>query len=294
MLAQVADFLNHLRLARGASEHTLLAYARDIEDFLNYCSAKGVGLGEVDGWLIRAYLAGLGSRGLKRTTIGRKLAALRSFYRFLCRRGELEVNPFKGVFAPRPERHLPLFLYYQEVEALLRLPKSSTAAGQRDRALLEVLYASGARVGEVVGLNLSDLHLEEGYAIVRGKGGKERLVPLGRAAVAALKAYLANARPRLAHGRQSEAVFLNQKGGRLSQRGVRYILARYVRLAGLDERISPHTFRHSFATHLLEGGADLRVVQELLGHARLSTTQVYTHVSGARLREVYNRTHPRA
>lgn len=294
MLAQVEDFLNYLRSMRGASHHTLAAYGKDIADFLNYCHTKGVPFAQVDGWLIRAYLANLVSRGLKRSTIGRKLAALRSFYRFLCRRGELEANPFQGILAPRSERRLPLFLYYQEIEALLRLPKCSTATGQRDRALLEVLYASGARVSEVVGLNLGDLHLEEGYAMVRGKGGKERLVPLGRAAVAALKDYLSQARPRLARGRRVEAVFLNRQGGRLSQRGVRYLLARYVRLAGLDARISPHTLRHTFATHLLEGGADLRVVQELLGHARLSTTQVYTHVTGARLREVYLKTHPRA
>ncbi|MBC7335144.1 MAG: site-specific integrase, partial [Clostridia bacterium] len=186
MLVLLQDFLSYLRLERGAAGSTISAYGRDIADFLNFCAGRAVKAKEVDAWLIRAYLAGLSRKGLRRTTVARKIAALRSFYRYLRRRGEVAANPFSLVCAPRPEKHLPLFLYYQEVETLLRLPRADTPGGQRDRALLEVLYATGARVEEIVGLDLEDLHLEEGYAVVRGKGSKERVVLLGGEAQAAL------------------------------------------------------------------------------------------------------------
>jgi tyrosine recombinase XerC len=288
------DFLQYLRLGRGASEHTLRAYRADIEEFLRFCHGRGREFLRADQWVARAYLSGLYRRGLSRITVARKVAALRSFYRYLLRQGGVETNPFSLVRPPKLRRRLPRFFYYHEVEALLALPRTNTPAGKRDRALLEVLYASGARVAEVVGLNLGDVRLEEGYALVRGKGAKERVAFLGAEAAAALKSYLEEGRPALARGAPTEALFLNCRGNRLSQRGVRYLLARYMRQAGWEKKAGPHALRHSFATHLLERGADLRAVQELLGHASLSTTQVYTHVSGARLRAVYDRTHPRA
>jgi tyrosine recombinase XerC len=289
----LAEFSSYLKLRQGVSPNTVRAYCQDVEDFIEFCRARGITPEKVDGWVARAYLAHLLQKGLARSTVARKIAALRSFYRYMSRQGRLKSNPFSLVEVPRQRRRLPRFLYYPEVEALLAQPRADTL-GLRDRALLEVLYATGARISEALGLNIGDLHLEEGYAVVRGKGGKERLVLLGRKASRALKAYLDHARGKLLAREATEAVFLNRNGGRLSPRGARYLLARYLRSAGLDKRCSPHSLRHSFATHLLENGADLRVVQELLGHARLSTTQVYTHVSGARLREVYNRTHPRA
>ncbi|MGB9919453.1 MAG: tyrosine recombinase XerC [Moorellales bacterium] len=294
MVADLAAFLQYLHLARAASEHTLRAYRVDIEEFLQFCRERGVTMEQVDTWMVRAYLASLYRREVGRATVARKLAALRSFYRYLLREGRISANPFRVVRAPKIGRRLPRFLYYHEIEALLALPKTSTARGKRDRALLECLYATGARVEEIVRLNLSDLRLEEGWALVRGKGGKERLVFLGEKAVAALRCYLETGRPHLVGKKSSEAVFLNRRGERLTQRGVRYLVYRYLQKAGLDKRVGPHTFRHSFATHLVERGADLRTVQELLGHASLSTTQIYTHVSGARLRSVYERTHPRA
>lgn len=288
------SFLKHMRFERGASSNTIAAYGKDIGEFLAFCNKNDVELTEVDEWLVRAYLASLTRRGLERSTITRKLTALRTFFRYLFRQGSLATSAFDTISLPKLEKSLPLFLYYQEMISLLQLPVDGTPAGRRDRALLEVLYATGARVSELVALDMTDLNLSEGMVMVRGKGQKERLVCLGRPAVSWLAAYLDSGRPELAGGRMTPAVFLNHRGDRLTQRGVRYILKQYVIKAGLNRGVSPHTLRHTFATHLLDGGADLRVVQDLLGHARLSTTQIYTHVSGARLREVYDRTHPRA
>lgn len=240
-------------------------------------------------------MAQLQEKGLSKSTVARKLAALRSFYRYLTREEIINANPMTNVTTPKLEKRLPKFLYYQEVEALLNAPDASNQ-GQRDKAILETIYGGGLRVSELVGMNMGDIDFSLGYARVFGKGSKERIVPLGGAALRALKQYISCGRKELeakSISRQ-EALFLNKYGGRLSARSVRNIVNKYVAQAALTQKISPHALRHSFATHLLEAGADLRSVQELLGHVKMATTQVYTHVTKKQLKTVYQKTHPRA
>lgn len=298
-ICYLADFLGYLQAEKNFSPHTLRAYEKDLKDFFTFVSREAPETSpEIwDPRLIRGYLSFLYQRGLQRTTIARKMAALRSFCRFAYQQGLLSQAFFYRLGVTlRLEKKLPHFLSEAEVTHLLEAPLSPGFFGLRDRALLETIYASGIRVSEVVGLNEDDLELARGTARVWGKGAKERLVPLGSFAVRALEAYLKNGRPWLLdRGKQGEkALFLNCRGGRLSTRGVYNVVLKYARLALSSGGISPHTLRHSFATHLLEGGADLRAVQELLGHARLATTQIYTHVTRVRLYEVYQKTHPRA
>ena len=251
---------------------------------------------EVTHLLIREYLASLKESGLTKSTIGRKLAAIRSFFRYLCRTEIVAYNPLLGVATPRRDRLLPHFLYVHEVEQLLAAPEAATPLARRDLAILETFYATGIRLSELVGLDLGDIDFSLGYVRVFGKGAKERIVPIGRVALAACEDYLVSARPRLAARSQAagKALFLNYQGGRLSGRSVERMLARYLDKIALGRQLSPHAIRHSFATHLLENGADLRVVQELLGHVNVSTTQIYTHLSKDRLKRVYDRAHPRA
>ncbi|MEW5762887.1 MAG: tyrosine recombinase XerC [Bacillota bacterium] len=292
-------FLAYLEVERHASPHTLAAYRRDIfaglDFFARVLGTDDVGLtpAALNTRLMRRYVAHL-SRHLAPASVARKLAAWRSFFKFLRREGYVSRNPLEGVPGPKRPRRLPRVLRYEQVERLVEAPADSPL-GLRDRALWEILYATGIRVSELVGLNISDVDPDAAYVKVLGKGRKERLVPMGRCAAAALRAYLACGRPALIDPRRpaGDALFLNSRGGRISARGVRKRLAGYLEKLGLGGAASPHTLRHSFATHLLDGGADLRVVQELLGHARLSTTQVYTHVSRERMKEVYRRTHPR-
>lgn len=241
----------------------------------------------VDVQLLRWYLASLWRKGLARATISRKLAALRSFYRYLARMGAVSSPAALDLATPKRDRPLPKFLEKDEAEALLNGPNETTPLGMRDRAILETLYGGGLRVGELVDLNLTDLNLARGQLRVMGKGRRERICLVGRRAVNALQLYLTEGRPKLKSPRSGDALFLNCQGGRLTARGVQMIVRKY-------GDVSPHALRHSFATHLLEGGADLRAVQELLGHASLSTTQIYTHVTAERLRSVYERCHPRA
>lgn len=300
MYRYIDQYFFYLQAERDASPNTLEGYRRDLFDGLDFfCRELGsndheLEPGAINHLLLRRYLAHLKARGLARSTVARRLTAWRSLYRYLCREGVVPSNPLLRVITPRRASKLPRFFFLAEASRLVELPVGKGPRDLRDRALLETLYAAGIRVGELVGLNLPDLDLAGGSLLVRGKGSKERIVPLGSYAVAALKLYLQDGRPDLAKNKDNYAVFLNYRGGRLTARGVRKILAGYMRQAGLDPPGGPHTLRHSFATHLLDNGADLRSVQELLGHARLSTTQIYTHITRERLKRVYDKAHPRA
>lgn len=289
MDAAVGSFLEYLGVERGASPHTLRGYAADLTEFTRFLAAEKIGgLPDVDTRAVRAYLARLHQRRLSKATIARKLAAVRSCFRFLARRGALEQNPARRVRSLRQGRRLPTFLPLDETLGALDLGTEGSAAGARDRALIEVLYGGGLRVAEGCGLDLDDL--DEGRRTVRvlGKGDKERVVPIGETAVEALDAYFAM------RGRHRGPLFLNSRGGRLTTRSAHRIVRAWARRAGVGQRVTPHTLRHSFATHMLGAGADLRLIQELLGHSRLSTTQRYTHVSPEQLMKVYDRFHPRA
>jgi integrase/recombinase XerC len=288
-------FLTYLRAGRNASPYTVKNYRSDIGQFLDYCRAKGVGsIEQIDRSLLRAYLAELDAAGYVKASIARRMAELRSFGDFLVREDVLERNPFRTVGAPRIPKRLPQYLTIAELEMLLSVPDTSTPLGLRDRAIIEVLYAAGLRVSELVGLNVTDADLAQAQVRVVGKGGKERIGLLGRPAVRAVSAYLNGGRPELLGQRPTGALWLNHRGGRLTVRGVALVLDKAGRQAGIRTPVTPHVLRHTFATHLLDGGADLRVVQELLGHANLVTTQIYTHVSQSRAREVYLGAHPRA
>lgn len=294
----IEEFLEYRRVARNSAPHTLKAYAADLAQFAAFLEEKGVtALAEVDLRVLRAFLASLQTQQYARTTLARKQAALRAFFRWARRSGRTANDPARLLRAPRQPRSLPKFLHTEEIEALMRAP-DDTPVGLRDRALLELLYASGLRAGEVVGLDADDLDLAAGEMRVRhGKGRKERIALLGRAAAAAIQDYLLRGRPALAQNARrgaSRALLLNKYGERLSDRGVRRTFDKYVAAVGARLKITPHVLRHSFATHLLENGADLRAVQELLGHANLATTQIYTHVTTERLQQVYDEAHPRA
>ncbi len=288
----IDTFLEHLEHERQVSPHTLRGYSRDLLDLLAYTGDRPVA--EIDNLAIRGFLAHLHEAGASRATVARKLAAVRSFFRFLVEREVIESSPAVLVRTPRQPRRLPRCLHEDEVGRLLDAPGAGDPFPQRDRAILELLYSTGIRVSELTGLEIDDLDLAVGLCRVRGKGGRERLVPIGSVAVQALYGYLMSERRRLVPHGDTKALFLSRSGKRLSARSVRRLLARYRARTGLPDDVSPHTLRHSFATHLLDRGADLRSVQELLGHESLSTTQIYTHVSGERLREVYMHAHPRA
>ncbi|OAT83583.1 tyrosine recombinase XerC [Desulfotomaculum copahuensis] len=300
MYSYIDSFIYYLQLEKNASPHTLDNYQRDLFQGLDFFARvrhkedSRLEPAEIDHLLMRSYLGELQSQGLSRRSIARKLAAWRSFFRYLSREGVVPASPLTRLSSPRLEKKLPRFLFPDQCRALVEAPDTGTPLGSRDRALLETLYAGGMRVGELVSLDLDDLELTRGHLRVAGKGARERLAPLGSFAIAALRDYLLGGRPALAVPGSERAVFLNYRGGRLSVRGVRKIINKYVKQLSLEGRVSPHTLRHSFATHLLDNGADLRAVQELLGHVRLSTTQIYTHVTRERLKEVYRRAHPRA
>ncbi len=286
------SFLRHLEGERNASPHTVRAYASDLDQFLDHLKdelQREPSVEDADHLTIRAFLAKLHRGGVKKVSAARKLAALRTFFGWLCREGRLAKNPARLLTAPRVERRIPEHLEQDEAAALIEVA-GDDAPARRARALLELLYATGIRCAELVGLDVDDLDLDARAVRVLGKGRKERIVPFGQPALEALRAWL-EARATLARG---PAVFVNLRGGRLSDRSVRTILAKAVTAAAVQRRVSPHTLRHSFATHLLERGADLRAIQELLGHASLSTTQRYAHVNARHLLEVYQRTHPRA
>ena len=283
----LAAFLRYLEVEKHASPHTLKSYRTDLEDFQRFVAGLGLGsLSAVDVRTVRAFLAAVHTRGLDPASVARKLAALRSWLRFLVRRHVLGRNPAQLVRAPRLPRKLVSFLPIDETAALMAAP--GERGGARDVAILELLYASGLRVSELVGLDVRDVDLAETTVRVLGKGRKERIVPFGTAAGRALRDHLVE------RGGTAGALFLNRRRGRLSVRSVHTIVRRRARAAGITRRVSPHTLRHTFATHLLDAGADLRMIQELLGHSRLSTTQRYTHVGSDQLMKIYDAAHPRA
>ena len=294
----VLDFLAHLELERGLARNTLEAYRSDLLAFGRHLTERGRRPDAATGRDLADYFASLaaGDEGppASAATIRRKSACLRSFHCHLRREGVRDSDPTTAIAAPRRPAKLPDVLSRDEVGALLAAPSGTDPLALRDRALLETMYASGLRASEATGLELAHLDLEAGFLRARGKGAKERLVPVGRAARAALRAYLERGRPRLAGTSLDPAVFLNAHGRPLSRQGLHGLVRRYAREAGLSRRVTPHTLRHSFATHLLSGGCDLRSLQEMLGHADVSTTQIYTHLSTERLREVYFNAHPRA
>ncbi len=297
--AKLAEFLQHLGLEMNSSAQTVKSYREDLSQTLGFLRelTKRPNLDARD-WntrTLRAFLAWLHEQGYAKATIARRLAATRTFGKFLCRDGTLTTNPGESLRTPRQDKKLPHFLTVEQMQKLLATPSCNLVYGRRDRAILEALYSAGLRVSEVVGLNLLDLDLKDGVMVVRGKGKKERIALLGDEAKHSIQVWLPERQRLLAGvGKESPAVFLNKSGGRLTTRSVGRLLEKYLALAGLDPRTSPHTLRHSFATHLLDAGADIRGVQELLGHKSLATTQVYTHVTTKRLQESYLKAHPRA
>lgn len=288
-------FIDHLRFERGVSDRTLEAYDHDVTRLAVFLSARGRSEpGDATTADLRAFVLRLKELGLAPSSIARNVSAVRTYFGFLLAEGLIAADPSERIRTPRGWRTLPEVLTPAEVARLLEHPDLSHPLAWRDRALLEFMYASGVRVSEVVGLRLRDLALEEEIAVVRGKGDKQRLVPVGRRAVSTLTIYLRETRPRLERGGGEGRVFLNARGTPLSRMGVWKILRGHVEGAGIEKPVSPHTLRHSFATHLLEGGADLIAVQEMLGHADISTTQIYTHVDRRYLAEVHRSFHPRA
>jgi integrase/recombinase XerC len=291
--AEIAAFLRHLDRERNASPHTIRAYGEDLEQFARHVRSELGREGrpkDVDHLLIRAFLARLHRQGLKSVSAARKLATLRTFFRYLCREGILDRNPARSLLSPRLEKRVPTYLDERDVTLLIEMPGEGFPAA-RGRAILELLYATGIRCSELVGLDIAEIDRSSRMIRVLGKGRKERIVPFGGRAGAAIDAYLPlrnQARPR------TDALFVNARGGRLSDRSVRLLVRQRMHAVALARRVSPHTLRHSFATHLLERGADLRAIQELLGHASLSTTQRYTHVNTRHLLEIYNKSHPRS
>lgn len=292
---QLTRFLDHLSVERGLSPRTLDAYRRDVKRLIEFLEGRGVSSPDrVGAGDLREFVYGLKDRGLEASSIRRNLSAVRTYFAFLVNEGITATDPTDRVELPRAWRRLPHALSRADMERLLEAPDPSDRLYWRDRALLETAYASGMRVSELTGLKVRDVDLHEGLAVVVGKGSKERVVPLGRAALRAIEVYQREIRPRLLRGRAEAALFLNARGRPLSRMGVWKILRRQVERAGIRKRVTPHTLRHSFATHLLEGGADLAAVQEMLGHADIATTQIYTHVEREYLRDVHRRFHPRA
>jgi integrase/recombinase XerD len=295
----VLDFLAYLEFERGLSRNTLEAYRTDLLQFGRFLARREMSALEAGPGAVADFLAELAAGDVERppastATIHRKTACLRSFYRHLRREGLLDRDPTATLSPPRRSRKLPHVLTRGEIDRLLSQPRGTEPAALRDRALLELMYACGLRASEAIGLELTDVDLEERVLRARGKGSKERVVPIGQAAVQALRAYLQRGRPGLVKGAPVAHVFVNFRGGGLTRQGLYKIVRRHAVTAGLADRISPHTLRHTFATHLLAGGCDLRSVQEMLGHADVSTTQLYTHLSSQRLKDVYFRAHPRA
>ncbi len=296
MDAHISAFEEYLRHEKNASEHTLTNYLNDLRQFQEFLGARKHGQDDVksiDHRVIRHFLSFLHQRRYKKSSIGRKVASLRAFFRFLHRERVVEVNPAKIVATPKAEKKHPRFLTVDDAFRLMEAPDEKTLQGLRDKAILEVFYASGVRISELAGLNEEDVDLGIGLMKVLGKGKKERIVTLGSHATQAVQNYL-KAKEVLPAEQKKTPMFLNRYGKRLSGRGIRRVVEKYVNQAVISNRISPHGLRHSFATHLLDGGADLRSIQELLGHVSLATTQKYTHLSMDKLMEVYDRTHPRA
>ena len=285
----IGKFTNFLKTERHYSAHTISNYQRDLKFLVNFLKDR-----KIDRGTARDYLLALEKKRFSRRTIARKVSSARSFFRFLLREKLVEQNPFENLLTPKLPKKLPNFLYPDEITRLFESPDKKTPQGLRDQAILEVLYGTGLRVTEIIRINMNDVDFDEGEIKVLGKGSKERIVLFGSHAGTALHHYIRNARPKLLNGKKSAALFINRRGSRFTPRSVERMIVRYSQKAGINKKVTPHTLRHSFATHLLSGGADLRMVQELLGHVSLSTTQVYTHITKERLKEVYDSAHPRA
>jgi tyrosine recombinase XerC len=282
----IEKFVRYLEIEKNYSKHTILNYSLDLNNFQEFLGEGAIE--NVDYLCVRKYLALLKEKHYTSRTISRKLSSLRSFFRFLNREGFLKQNPVSAISSPKLDKHLPVFMTEEEVSRLIEASIPENEAGQRDRAALEAFYSTGIRISELVGLNIDDVDFISGIVKVRGKGKKERIVPIGDQALSALRLYIEKRK------KQSNIVFLNKNGQRITDRGIRKVVKKYILSAGIKQGVSPHTFRHSFATHLLNRGADLRTVQELLGHANLGTTQIYTHLTTDKLKSVYNKAHPRA
>jgi len=285
----IDKFINYLKVEKNASEHTIKNYAIDLDAFSLFLGEKDVS--EVDHLVLRRFLAEMRSKSYSKRTIARKLASLRSFFKFLFREGYIKSNPVTAISSPKLDKKLPKFLDVDKVTKVILKPDTNTEQGLRDRAILETLYSTGVRVSELVGLDSADIDFISGVIKVLGKGSKERMIPIGEEALNAIRRYNGK---KDKEEKARDAVFLNNRGGRLTDRSIRRILDKYIKSCAIEEKMSPHSLRHSFATHLLDRGADLRSVQELLGHMNLSTTQIYTHVTIDRLKSVYDKTHPRA
>ncbi|WP_170007536.1 site-specific tyrosine recombinase XerD [Bacillus fonticola] len=296
MKDELLDFLRYLRLERGRSENTIEAYHRDITRYVQYLESveQLTNWKDVERLHIVQFFQFLQEEGKSTRTVARHTASIRSFHKFLLLERKVDRDPTIHLISPKMERSLPKVLSLQEVDAMLEAPTGKRVLVLRDRALLEVMYATGLRVSELIGLQISDVHLSLGFLRAKGKGGKERIVPMGSKAEEAVTLYLQESRPSLVKQRKEEALFVNFHGKRLTRQGCWKLLKAFARDAGIQKEVTPHTLRHSFATHLVENGADLRAVQEMLGHADISTTQIYTHVSKARLKDVYTQFHPRA
>ena len=295
MESLIQEFIDYLGHEKGLASNTLESYSRDLKQYYGFLSGdSSLSLENASQSTIVAYLMDLRKQGKATATIARRLAALKAFYQFLVKENYVESDPTGELSSPKLERKLPKVLTVEEVERLLAQPDFSTPAGKRDKAMLELLYATGIRVSELVNLNVQDVDLQEGFVRCLGKGSKERVVPIGEMAIIALRSYLENARSKLIADPKEKALFVNHHGRRLTRQGFWKIVKKYSQQALIRKEITPHTLRHSFATHLLENGADIRAVQEMLGHADISTTQIYTHVTKDRLKDVYAKSHPRA
>lgn len=291
----INDFINYLKAGKNASIHTIRAYKKDLEQFFYFLKSNNININSVDVKILRKYSASLFERNLKRTSIARKLASIRTLFSFLVRSEMLKTNPASFLRTPKLEKRLPVFLDVKEILALLESPDDGTFIGMRNRAILEVFYSTGIRVSELVGLNVGDVDIVAGFIKVKGKGNKERIVPIGNKALNSLKNYeYKKSSIKIEPFSNRLPLFMNKKGGKITDRQVRRIVKSEIRKCSIKRKISPHVLRHTFATHLLNSGADLRAVQELLGHANLSTTQIYLHVTTEFLKKVYEKSHPRA
>jgi integrase/recombinase XerC len=290
MQRYIDKFITYLKVEKNSSPHTITNYTVDLDSFRTFLGEKAVA--DVDHIVLRRFLAEMRAKSYAKRTIARKLASLRSFFKFLYREGLIKNNPISAISTPKLDKKLPVVLDVDKVARLVQSPPDDTPEGSRDRAMLETLYSTGMRVSELVGLDIGDIDFISEVVKVLGKGSKERLIPIGRPAVDAIRRYLDKRKKRRV--KENDAVFLNKSGRRLTDRSVRRVLDKYIRMTSIMEHVSPHSMRHSFATHLLDRGADLRSVQELLGHMNLSTTQIYTHVTMERLKSAYDKAHPRA
>ncbi|MGB3861196.1 MAG: tyrosine recombinase XerC [Candidatus Aminicenantaceae bacterium] len=294
MKSELEAFLDYLKHERNASPHTITSYERDLKQLAVYLKERNVSLKRTDNVVLRGFLATLFEKRDKKSTVARKLAAIRSFFQFCIRKRWLEDNPAKVVATPKQEKPVPSFLSEEDMKQFLDLPKTDKPLDLRDKSILELLYATGLRVSELVGINLEDMNFEERLIRVRGKGKKERIVPFGKTAEESLAFYI-RARSQIHKGEiDKSALFLNYRGARLTSRSVERVVDKYIHFSAMRRKISPHSLRHSFASHLLSRGADLRVIQELLGHESLATTQKYTHLDLKQLIDVYKKSHPRS